>query len=473
MSKNPTQEQTAHDADTPDYGFLSTPEALEALGGGEETYQAYIGGKLDEQAAEAFARQGPAGYERFMRQRNSAIGGTAVRNTKNTESTPRATSGETVTGKPVAETVFKGVYDALTYDLKHKPTRKGFRNGQEVTVTINPSLEFATPYFERAHDTVVPLAKQAPDFRGAFNQDATEEAHKVKAYQGRPDLIAQRLENARHLTADFLNRAEQMKRRGETDDLTINLFLDRIEYAKSLARGYNQVTKKTDETMPPEAANERYAHALPILLSGNPDRAQQATAPFVHMNVKKHQGSSYDTVERYYISPKLNGQPERVVQIWTETLQDMGLDKELYYKVSEGIALRYDLLIAYTSSKPGDKEKMKNVIQEFTRRCPPELLSETTLPTGAEIVPGVARTPEPTELNRLLRYRGKSTVSYNEFACALTDLAFRRASYDFIKQGRHPQDVTPKELAAAAKPYFSQMVALSGIDPVTMESFPS
>ncbi len=148
----------------------------------------------------------------------------------------------------------------------------------------------------------------------------------------------------------------------------------------------------------------------------------------------------------------------------------MGLDKELYYKVSEGVMRRYDMVIAYASSEPGNKEKMASAIDAFSKRCPPELLSQTTLPTGIEIVPGVAKTPEPTELNKLLRYRGKPAVSYNQFVCAMTDLALRRASYDFIQNGKRPRDIQFEDLEAAAKPYFAQLVALSGIDPITMEN---
>jgi hypothetical protein len=154
-----------------------------------------------------------------------------------------------------------------------------------------------------------------------------------------------------------------------------------------------------------------------------------------------------------------------VVRTWTETLDSLGLGDKLYYKVAEGLALRYETVIAYAS--PETASDMEKAVQEFARRCPPELLSDSIIPSGIEVAKGVARAPEPDELNTLLRYRGKEIVSYNEFACALTELALRRASFDFIRQGMLPDQVTPRALSKAAKPYFVQ---LSGFDPATMKS---
>jgi len=62
-----------------DYGFLNSPKALEALGGGEETYQAYVESELDKAGAEVYARQGPDGYAEFMRRRyDGSIAGAAA-----------------------------------------------------------------------------------------------------------------------------------------------------------------------------------------------------------------------------------------------------------------------------------------------------------------------------------------------------------------------------------------------------------
>jgi len=481
MTENRPQDHAAHNEGSPiDYSFLGDPEAQAALGGGEEAYQTYINGKLDEMGVQLYATQGPGAYERFLRQRHakSAIGDTAVRNAasakdspsnnRQSEASPPQPRAETLGDTPAAEGIFNGVYQALTYGIRDKTERKQFKNGQEVIVTINPSAEFADHYFERARNTVAPLNRIIPvaQFRDTFMQEADTAAK--MSYRNDPGRIPERIDRAKGIVDGFLGRAKQMVRDGQTDNLTAKLFLNRIEDANVFATGYNKVTEKIDETMPSKEIATRYTRTIPKLLADNPDTKHQDTGPFIHVNASRE--SRRDSVGRYYISPRLNGQPERVVQIWTDTLREMGLDKELYYKVSEGVMRRYDMVIAYASSEPGNKEKMASAIDAFSKRCPPELLSQTTLPTGIEIVPGVAKTPEPTELNKLLRYRGKPAVSYNQFVCAMTDLALRRASYDFIQNGKRPRDIQFEDLEAAAKPYFAQLVALSGIDPITMEN---
>jgi len=365
-----------------------------------------------------------------------------------------------------AEAVFDGVYHALVYDLEHGSQRHALIDGTVQAIDIDPSYEFVKPHFDDAERSVEPLDQPIPaaTFGNKYMNEARLEAENV--YRGQPGNIDVRIQRARELTQTFLSRAAQMQRNGTADGLTIKLFLDRIGDIKHFAHGYNKVVAKNDESMPDKAASDRYEEAIPQLLRGHPDLVMQEDSPFVHVNSRGTQPSD----RRYYISPRLNGQPEAVVQIWTQTLQDLGLDGEVYYKVALGVARQYDLLLGYASGADSNA-KMMQAIKEFGKRCPPELLSDTTLPTGIKIAHGVAIAPEPTELNTLLRYRGKGKASYNQFVCGLSDLALRRASYDFMQQGWQPEQIAKEQLAAAARPYFVQLTALSGIDPTTMEAF--
>jgi len=368
-----------------------------------------------------------------------------------------------------AEAVFDGVYQSFAYHAKQLPSERNmFIDGEVKRVAVDPVADFVRARFTEAEKTIEPLASQPirpADVSEKFIEEATIEAKSV--YDDNPLGISVRVERSKRVVSGFIDRATKMFRDGEADGLTIKLFFDRIQgFKHGLSLNYNDLVTKTDEPLPGKEGQDRYATTVHRLFAGKNDVQEQDSGPFLHVNGKRNSDSDTQTTERYYISPKLNGQPEEAVRIWTETLADMGLDEKLYYKVAEGMSRRFETVVAYAS--PETAGEMEAAIQEFIRRCPPELMSDTTLPTGIEVAKGIATAPEPNELNTLLRYRGKDTISYNQFACALTELALRRASYDFMKQGIKPEAVTPKALSEAAKPYFVQFTALSGVDPATM-----
>jgi hypothetical protein len=370
-----------------------------------------------------------------------------------------------------AEAVFTGVYQKFAEEARSASTeRTEFIDGQETVVRVNPAAEFVRERFEGAAQSIEPFesVRTAPqEIRDRFIDEAKEEAKNV--YGDNQFAIGVRTERSQRMASGFVERAAEMFQNGETDALTIKVFFDRIDGLKyGLSQDYNILIGKTDEPMPDSATQDRYAHTVHGLLAGKENVAEQANGGFLHVNGEAHLASGADVTERFYISPKLNGQPEVVVQTWADTLEDLGLGEKLYYKVGEGLARRYDTVIAYATDETAPD--MEKAVEEFARRCPPELLSDTAIPTGLEVAKGVARAPEPTDLNTLLRYRGKEAVSYNQFACGLTELALRRASHDFKMQGAQPEQVTPRALSEAAAPYFEQFVALSGIDPRTMKA---
>ena len=372
---------------------------------------------------------------------------------------------------PAAESVFNGVYQSFADTAKNAPKeRNRFIDGREQMVKVNPVLEFVQARFEDAAKTIEPLAGQPmrpSDVNEKFMNEATIEAKKV--YDGNPHAAGVRVERARRVVSSFTDRASAMFANGETDGLTVKLFFDRLEGIKyGLSLGYNRLVTKNDEANPSQEEQQKYAQSVNAMLIGRPNVEEQKNGTFLHVNGQRHLASGSSVHERYYISPKLNGRPGDVVRTWMETLDSMGLEDELYFKVAEGLSRRYDTLIAYAT--PETASDMERAVQEFARRCDPELLSDTAIPAGVEVAKGVARAPEPDEVNTLLRYRGKEMVSYNEFACALTELALRRASHDFRKQGVQPDQVTRRALSEAAKPYFVQFVKLSGLDPTTMKS---
>ncbi|HSH18354.1 MAG TPA: hypothetical protein VK978_03145 [Candidatus Saccharimonadales bacterium] len=369
-----------------------------------------------------------------------------------------------------AEGVFAGVYRTFVDEAKSSPKeRRQFIDGQAAVITVDNAREFVQKRFDEATATITPLDRPTPssEISEKFMQEIRVEAQSV--YAGNPLAAGIRMERAGRVVAGFMDRAAQMFEDGEADGLTIKVFFDRMQGFKyGLSLGYNRLVAKADEPIPDEDSQIAYAETVYAALADCPDIEEQDSGSFLHINAQRHLASGSDATERYYISPKLNGEPGRVVAAWADTLKDLGLDKKLYYKVAEGLAYRYDILTAYAT--PETATEMEQAVQAFSRRCPPDLLSDTAMPSGVEVSQGVAYAPEPHELNTLLRYRGKRTVSYNEFVCAITELSLRRASYDFMGQGGRPDDVTPRMLSTAARPYFAQFVALSGLNPATMKA---
>lgn len=372
---------------------------------------------------------------------------------------------------PAADSVFAGVYGSFAQAAQDRfQKNKASANRQEairnglIQPDVEPHIEFVQSRFdstERLEELDRPLSPA--HFTDRFIDEATSEAKKV--YADRPVAIGARIEKARQTVAGFADRASEMLKSGETDGLTVKSFFDRMEAFKhGLNVGYNDLVKKRDEPIPDEQTRAKYRRIIQDEYTNRSNVEKQESGPFLHVNAQQYLGA--EITDRYYISPLLNGKPDEVIKIWADTLADLGVDQKLYYKVAQGLSHRYDTVIAYATTETASE--MEQAVQEFAQRCPPELLSETVLPAGLEVAKGIARAPEAVDLNRLLRYRGKDIISYNELACALMELSLQRAAYEFKKQGIEPQAVNPKALSETAKPFFTQYLKLAGIDPSTM-----
>lgn len=369
-----------------------------------------------------------------------------------------------------AEEVFTGVYSSFAESAKRAQGTQWVDGGVE-SVAVNAPLEFVKSRFEAANrDRRIELLDATP-LRPSEVKDKlmTDAIHAAREKYGNNQLaVAAKVERSERVVRGFIERAGDMYKSREVDGLTIKLFFDQIDAFKPALSliGYNNLVRKSDEQALSEEAKHRYAWAVHDMLAVKPHVEEQENGGFLHVNAHLEDQSSTD--ERYYISPKLNGRPEEVIKIWTETLEDLGLSDKLYYKVSAGLARRYDTLIAFSS--PNTAADMEKALKEFERRCPADLLSDATIPTGIDVAQGIVRAPEPLELNKLLSCRGQKTLSYNELVCATTELSLRLGSYDFIQQGKKPEEVTPRLLSEAAKPYFVQFMKLSGINPETMKA---
>jgi len=388
-----------------------------------------------------------------------------------TEIYPNTTEQVVVPPEQMLSTdVFEGVYGSFADVAKAKRQRKEYNNGQILTLEVDPAIEFAQNHFTAAQEKIAPLDNQqvrASEVQDRFIDEAKTTA--LTDYAGRPAAIATRFVRANRIVGGFINRANEMVKAGETDGLSVKTFFGSIDSLKhGLSLGYNDLVRKSDEPLADEKAKDVYNNTIHGIFGSKPNVEEQHNGGFIHVNGERYLQSGEKTSNRFYISPKINAQPGEVVKLWADTLEELGLGEKIYYKVATHLAHRYDTLVAYVS--PETTEDGERAIETFMSKCPPELLSDTNMPSAITVGKGVSRAPEPEQLNTLLRYRGKDTVSYNEFVAGLTELALRRASYDFVKLGVQPNQVTPKAVAAAGKVYFGQFIKLAGLDPVQMQT---
>lgn len=395
-----------------------------------------------------------------------------------------------------ADALFTSLYKSLAdmtkaaYDASQTPDARQRRAQYKTEEPFEPQVQFVKERFDRVH-RFEPFERPTNPDEIADRLIAQAETKAVEVYteeanKGKIDsslvgvAVSARVEKSKRVVTGFIDRATQMLKDGETDALTVKSFFGRIEGAKrgDTTRGYNNLVRKKDESRPDEQIRDRYRGMVNTIFAGKTDIQDQEDGSFKHVNARHAHKSKLHTKDRYYISPLLNGQPDQVLKIWVDTLTDLGLDERLYYKVGAGLGSRYDTIIAYTSSET--EADMQNVIVEFTRRCPKELLSDSTLPSGVEVAKGIARAFEPAELNKLLDYCGIDSggnsevrLSYNGFVVGLAELSLQRAAYDFKKQGREHHSLTPKDLSDKAKTFFAQYLKLSGINPATLSQLPS
>lgn len=354
---------------------------------------------------------------------------------------------------------------------------KEFREKNGGPQLDEPQISFVKQYFETAAaPEKFQVFEQPVDTRvikDAYMADIAAEAdrayrQKVEAGELDPSMlgsaISTRTVKGERVVSRFMDRATQMLMDGETDVVTVKSIFGRMKGFKQISKSYNALVKNYDVDTIPKGQRAEYKSAVSELIARQTDIELLGT--FWHINGNNRKGEG--TTQRYYIFADPNGQPAEVMKIWDNTLERLGLADELYYKVPGELNSRLETIIAYAN--PETEADMERAIEEFVKVCPPELLVERGLPTVFEHPHGgVSKAPEPTDLTRLLRYRGKETPSYNETVSGFLEMSLQRAAYEFIKHGVDADSVNPKDLSESARPYFAQYMKLAGIDPATME----
>jgi hypothetical protein len=192
--------------------------------------------------------------------------------------------------------------------------------------------------------------------------------------------------------------------------------------------------------------------------------ATQQIDDFLHVNA--HLGRQ--VTSRIYVSARLDGAPDAVIAAWRCTQQRTGLQNAVYYKLATRLGRRFDSIVLFQTTKTTDAH-IEELMNEFLRTCPPELLEENDASTGVPWQRGICIAPEPATINTFVRYAGgRSRISYNQLIAAVSELAFELACDDARRDAASPVPQSFARLTEPAATYFEQMIKLSDINPDTM-----
>jgi hypothetical protein len=242
---------------------------------------------------------------------------------------------------------------------------------------------------------------------------------------------------------------------------------------KKIVSGYNTYSRCYETALYREAEyssmtnekwkdiNDAYDTLVENILS-NPSYNVDTDFNFIHFNTKSLAGLRPKL--RVYISPKIDGDPVKVIKIWQEVLEKAGLKDKIYYKIGKSFLPRSDILVVYLLSDM-DTKVLEYLFATFIKLCPSELLQEGAIPMAPSFLTGITFAPEPTFVNACLKTQKKKT-SYNAWIAQLKELALMMAFSDLRKEGKIVLRI--EDLREKGLEYFQQFLLLSYINPITM-----
>ena len=165
-------------------------------------------------------------------------------------------------------------------------------------------------------------------------------------------------------------------------------------------------------------------------------------------------------------NPDFAANPDRVLNVWYESLLETGVENKIYFKVPETLHKRQESIVVYLTKKTSS-EDIEKCLTMFADTCPADLLSPTPMPSAAFLTRGITMAPELQNINNFIAYSGIDTeISYNEWVASTFELALELAYHDISISNR--EHISPKNLKPLTEKYFEQIVKLSGINPQTM-----
>ncbi len=370
-----------------------------------------------------------------------------------------------------SDQIFGRVYEKFSGLAKLKTTKRepvivdGVLTGVQELPT-DPIADFVKPYFEGADRTKV-------GFAGRNGKQIMEE-YQVKLATNQSQGT---IERGGQVLVDDSARITDLIRTGAVDALTAQTFVAALPSIRNgLSFDYNALTLRESKVRKTEAEQEAYKQTITKLYEGKWDRIHlQPDAGFIHINSDAVASGEEETAERFYICGNPDRNSAELVKAWAETLDELGLADEVYYKLPiADMTSRYEQMVVYKPSGPNGA-KTDQAILRFSERCDPALLSDEPMPTGVEQAKGIFAVPEPAHLNTVLRYATREGenfdhISYNQFIAASYELAMRRAAMEITTTGGTADTTRPRDLRDKAAGYFAKFMVLSGIDPATMKA---
>ncbi len=284
----------------------------------------------------------------------------------------------------------------------------------------------------------------------------------IARYQGRHNFEKKR-DHVVTLFRRLTGHVDALVGQEIVDVRTAQVFLSALPSMNYLG-DYNAVIRnRTDissESL--RAKSQPYLEALEEIWARYSDETKQRLGDFVHFN--SHLGRRVKN--RVYISARLAGAPDKVIEAWQASLQETGLQDKVYFKLPAALSNRFETIILFQSDKTHDAD-IEILVTAFATNCSRDLLSERDMPTGVPIRRGISIAPEPATINTFTRYSGsRERISYNQFIAGVSELAFELAYKD--AQTLRVARPTLQRLKEEAGTYFEGMIRLAEINPDTM-----
>jgi|GEM_PF-5270755 len=337
----------------------------------------------------------------------------------------------------------------------------------EIKNSINEDSDLALLIFAAVNDEDIDDDDEDTDDENDLDDDDDLGIDPVKAAAFQENQAAKVAAHAKHV-AQLEKSIQQLVAAGEVDERVALLFLAQFKRrtAEISKNAYN-VLVETDEEVSPEVYKEKnqgYKQAVKQLVENGHRKIRFKKEKNTYFFLAE--GQTQEHCYRIYIGPKTGAEPGKMLQLLDEALNATG-NGNLEYKLFGDLDKRNDQITFYLEE--GQIDSFEKVVDYLQSKCPAEYFSDTNLPTGIPIAPGITFGVEPLELNRITNDGDENftNFSYNMVISQALTMAYGFA-YNDAHSKDAKADVSFGDLQPAAEKYFEQALKLAGINPETM-----
>jgi hypothetical protein len=277
-----------------------------------------------------------------------------------------------------------------------------------------------------------------------------------------PAKVQERYSEASKIYQALKNHVERLIATNEVSPLVAKVFLENLHNIKQIGTPYyNELGRNREPQVLQliQGKNPNYVQALERFLSKFDSRQVLEEGAFLHFNAPANPHIDH----RVYIATRLGADPARLIEYVLGSLERSGTKNAIYFKVMEGLSAKLDNIVLYVNRE--NAQHVEHFLLDFIQTCPPDLLSPDALPVALPLARGISFAPEHRNVNRLLELMGATSASHTEIAGGLYRLSLE-LGYRDLK--RRQVEIDSNALGAAAKPHFSQLLKLAGVNPDTL-----